>query len=141
ERGAAAVRDALPAIAAAGAAMAGRLRANPAGRIVYAGAGTSARLGVQDGVELVPTYGWPPERLAWLIAGGLSALTRTAEGAEDDAEQAARDAAALAIGRGDVVVALSASGATPYTIAACRAARAAGALTVGIANNRDSELC
>lgn len=140
ERALAAVRAALPEIEAAAGAVAGRMRANPEGRLIYCGAGTSARLGVQDGVELVPTYGWPHARLGWLVAGGLSALTRTAEGAEDDADQAAREVAEMAVGPGDAVIALSASGVTPYTLAACRAAREAGALTVGIANNPGSAL-
>lgn len=140
ERALAAVRAALPEIEAAAGAVAARMRANPDGRLIYCGAGTSARLGVQDGVELVPTYGWPHARLGWLVAGGLSALTRTAEGAEDDADHAAREVAELAVGPGDAVIALSASGVTPYTLAACRAARSAGALTVGIANNTASAL-
>jgi N-acetylmuramic acid 6-phosphate etherase len=138
--GIAAVRTAAPAITAAAEAAADRLRENPGGRLVYAGAGTSIRLGVQDGVELVPTFGWPTERLAYLIAGGHDALTRTAEGAEDDGPQAVRDAQALGIGDADVCIALSASGTTPYAVAACDAARAAGALTVGIANNGGAPL-
>ncbi|MBS28513.1 MAG: N-acetylmuramic acid 6-phosphate etherase [Alphaproteobacteria bacterium] len=138
--GIAAVRGAGPALAAAAGAAAECLRQNPAGRIVYGGAGTSARLGVQDGVELVPTFGWPTERLAYLIAGGPDALTRTAEGAEDDAEQAQADVNSLSVGPGDVCVFLSASGVTPYAVTACQAARAAGALTIGIANNPDTSL-
>lgn len=138
--GIAAVRAAQPVLAAAAITAAERLRQNPAGRIIYAGAGTSARLGVQDGVELVPTFGWPTERLAYLIAGGPGALTRTAEGAEDDGEQAKADADALSIGPGDVCLILSASGITPYAVAACHAARVAGALTIGIANNPDTSL-
>lgn len=138
--GIAAVHDAGRALAAAADAGATRLRENPTGRIVYGGAGTSARLGVQDGVELVPTFGWPEARLAYLIAGGPAALTRTAEGAEDDAEQAGVDADALGINSGDVCLVLSASGVTPYAVAACNAARDAGALTIGIANNGGSPL-
>jgi N-acetylmuramic acid 6-phosphate etherase len=138
--GIAAVRAAAGAIGNAADAAADRLRGDARGRLVYAGAGTSARLGVQDGVELVPTFGWPTERLAYLIAGGPGALTRTAEGAEDDAGQAVRDAGQLALGPGDVCIALSASGVTPYAVAACRAARETGALTVGIANNPGTPL-
>lgn len=131
---------ALPALAEAADAAAMRLRGNSNGRLVYAGAGTSARLGVQDGVELVPTFGWPEDRLAYLIAGGPAALTRTAEGAEDDTDQATEDARALDLGENDVCISLSASGTTPYAIAASNAARAAGALTIGIANNPDTPL-
>jgi len=140
ERGLGAVRAAISALSGAAESAADRLRADPAGRIVYAGAGTSIRLGVQDGVELVPTFGWPEDRLAYLIAGGPAALTRTAEGAEDDAEQACKDAAALNLGTGDVCISLSAGGTTPYAIAACEAASAAGAMTLAIANNHCAPL-
>ncbi len=135
-----AVRQSVSGITAAAGAAATRLRENPAGRLIYGGAGTSARLGVQDGVELVPTFGWPHARLAYLIAGGTDALTRTAEGAEDDSTQARHDAGAINLGPADVCVMLSASGVTPYAVAACTAARKAGALTVGIANNAGSTL-
>lgn len=131
---------ALPQLADAADAAATRLRENPRGRLVYAGAGTSARLGVQDGVELVPTFGWPEDRLAYLIAGGPAALTRTAEGAEDNIEQAMADARSLNLDDGDICIALSASGVTPYAIAASNAARSAGSLTVGIANNPGAPL-
>lgn len=138
--GLASLKPALPALAAAADEAATRLRDSPSGRLVYAGAGTSARLGVQDGVELVPTFGWPEERLAYLIAGGPAALTRTQEGAEDNVNQAMADARALALREGDVCIALSASGVTPYAIAAINAARTAGALTIGIANNAGAPL-
>ena len=134
----AALRGQTKAIAAASDAAAERLRGG--GRIVYAGAGTSGRIGVQDGVELTPTFGWPEARLLFLTAGGPAALTRTMEGAEDDA-QAARDAvAASRIGPDDVVIGVAASGRTPYVLAAVEAARAAGALTIGLANNPDTPL-
>ncbi|MCW3838118.1 N-acetylmuramic acid 6-phosphate etherase [Sphingomonas canadensis] len=111
-----------------------------AGRLVYAGAGTSGRLAVQDGAELFPTFGWPHERLLFLMAGGISVLTKAAEKAEDDADTARREIAAAAIGDGDVVIGVAASGRTPYTLAAITAARDAGALTIGIANNPGSAL-
>lgn len=140
ERGVAALRPVLSGLADAADTAAARLRDHPAGRLVYGGAGTSARLGVQDGVELVPTFGWPEDRLAFLIAGGPAALTRTQEGAEDDVAQAMADARALAMREGDVCIALSASGVTPYAIAAVNAARTAGALTIGVANNAGAPL-
>ena len=134
-----AVRQALPALAAAVTAAAARLQG--AGRLVYAGAGASGRLGVQDGVELYPTFGWPHDRLATLVAGGAAALTRSVEGAEDDAADGAAAAAALRLGPADVVLAtIAASGGTPYTCAVQDAARQAGALTVGLANNAGSRL-
>jgi N-acetylmuramic acid 6-phosphate etherase len=135
-----AARQALPQLAAATRAAAARLRESGRGRLVYVGAGASGRLAVQDGVELHPTFGWPDARLAYLVAGGETALTRSAEGAEDDA--AAGRAAALALGPGpdDVLVAVAASGTTAYTRAALVAAKEAGALTIAFANNPQAPL-
>jgi N-acetylmuramic acid 6-phosphate etherase len=134
----AAVRSALPALARATEAAADRLRRG--GRLVYAGAGASGRLAVQDGVELYPTFGWPRERLCYLIAGGEGALMRSIEGAEDDAAAAVAAVKALALTAIDVVVAVAASGRTTFTCAAQRRARTAGALTVGVANNPGTPL-
>ncbi len=134
-----AVQKALPALAAAVTAAAARLLGS-AGRLVYCGAGASARLAVQDGVELHPTFGWPNERLAYLIAGGVGALVKTSEGAEDDAAKAEAEARALGLTSDDVVISVAASGTTPYTIAIQRVARAAGALTIGLANNANAPL-
>lgn len=132
----AALRSQTAAMAAAIEAAAERLRRG--GRIAYAGAGTSGRIGVQDGVELTPTFNWPFERLAFLIAGGPAALTRTQEGAEDSREAAEASVAEEGIGPDDVLIGIAASGRTPYVIAALEAARAAGALTIGVANNPDA---
>jgi N-acetylmuramic acid 6-phosphate etherase len=128
-----AVRPALPAIGAAVQAAESRLRGG-AGRLIYVGAGTSGRIGVQDGAELPPTFGWPQSRLALLMAGGPAAFTQAIENAEDDAAAAAREIAALAAGPGDVAIGIAASGGTPFTLAAIHAARAAGACTVAVAN-------
>lgn len=129
----------LAGIAEAAAAIADRLRSG-AGRIAYAGAGTSGRIAVQDGVELVPTFGWSPQRLAYLMAGGPAALTGAIEGAEDD-ETAGRAAVAeQSLGQADVLIALAASGRTPFTCAALEEARARGTLTIGIANNPGTRL-
>jgi N-acetylmuramic acid 6-phosphate etherase len=133
-----AVRHALPALARAAEAAAERL--GRGGRLVYAGAGASGRLAVQDGVELHPTFGWPRERLDYLIAGGEAALVRSIEGAEDDAEAADVAVDGLAPGAADVVVSVAASGRTAFTCAVQRRARAAGALTIGLANNPDTPL-
>src|SRR4051795_946238 len=84
----AAVRAALPSIERASLGIEQRLRGN--GRLVYAGAGTSGRLAVQDGAELMPTFSWPRDRLLLLIAGGEEALLQSIEGAEDESEQAIR---------------------------------------------------
>ena len=128
-----AVRAAAPRISAAVAAALPRIDAG--GRIVYVGAGTSGRLGVLDSVELYPTFSWPKERAIALLAGGHGAMFVAVEGAEDDVEQGARDLLQVDVNANDVVLLLAASGATPYVLGALRAARAAGALTVGFANN------
>ena len=134
-----AVGSALPEIeAAAGAALA--CLDGGAGRLFYAGAGTSARIGVQDGVELTPTFGWPAERTGFLIAGGTDALLRSVEDAEDDADAARAAVAEAGIDAGDCVIGLSASGSTPYTCAAVAEAREHRAATIGIASNPGSRL-
>ncbi|KQW90321.1 N-acetylmuramic acid 6-phosphate etherase [Massilia sp. Root418] len=128
-----AVQAAAPTIAAAVAASVPRMQAG--GRLIYAGAGTSGRLGVLDSVELNPTFSWPNERALALLAGGNGAMFQAVEGAEDDRAQGAADLLALAPGPNDVVFLLAASGGTPYVLGALHAAREAGALTVGLANN------
>jgi N-acetylmuramic acid 6-phosphate etherase len=135
---AAAVRGALDAIAAAVDAAVPALRRG--GRIVYVGAGTSGRIGVQDGTELVPTYDWPADRLVFAMAGGLGALVQSAEDAEDDEATGARAMADAKVGPDDVVIGIAASGTTPYTIGALRAATAAGAVTIALANNPGAPL-
>jgi len=135
---AAAVRAAGAALARAVDAAAPRLAEG--GRLVYVGAGTSGRLGLLDSVELNPTFSWPPERALALLAGGPQALHRAVEGAEDSRDLGAGDIAAAGVGANDVVLVLAASGSTPYAVAAAEAARAAGALTVGFANNPGAPL-
>jgi len=110
------------------------------GRLVYVGAGTSGRIGVQDGTELPPTFDWPAERLLFLMAGGFDALVHSVEGAEDNEEDGARAIAAAKVGADDVVIGVAASGTTPYTIGALRSARAAGAVTIAIASNPGAPL-
>jgi N-acetylmuramic acid 6-phosphate etherase len=134
----AAVRPALPAIAAAVEDAARALRRG--GRLVYVGAGTSGRIGVQDGTELTPTFDWPAERLVFLMAGGFDALVQSVEGAEDSEEDGARAIADAKIVADDVVIGVAASGTTPYTLGAMRAANDAGAVTVALASNPDAPL-
>jgi N-acetylmuramic acid 6-phosphate etherase len=134
----AAVRAARPELLRAALAMEARLRAG--GRLAYAGAGTSGRLAVQDGAELMPTFGWPAERVLLLIAGGEEAMTRAVEGAEDRTAQAAALVRAHRIAADDALIAVAASGTTPFTLACQREARRAGALTIGIANNPGAPL-
>ena len=135
---AAAVRGALSAIAAAVEDAAPALQRG--GRIVYAGAGTSGRIGVQDGSELPPTYDWPADRIVFAMAGGLEALVRSAEQAEDNEAAGAQAMANSKIGANDVVIGVAASGTTPFTIGALRAASAAGAVTIAVANNPGAPL-
>ncbi|HEY0064818.1 MAG TPA: N-acetylmuramic acid 6-phosphate etherase [Telluria sp.] len=137
------VDDQLGAVQAVRAAAAAITRAVDAalpriesgGRLIYVGAGTSGRLGVLDSVELYPTFSWPHERAVALLAGGIDAMFIAVEGAEDDLDKGAADLRDVLPGPGDVVLLLAASGATPYVLGALRAAREAGALTVGFANN------
>jgi N-acetylmuramic acid 6-phosphate etherase len=137
----AAVATVEPALAALAAAVdAGAERLQRGGRLIYAGAGTSARIAVQDGAELLPTFGWPADRVAFVVAGGETALLRPVENAEDGAEAAGTRIEGLRTGANDVVVAVAASGETPFTIAALRAGKAAGALTVGVASNAGTTL-
>jgi N-acetylmuramic acid 6-phosphate etherase len=134
----AAVHAARGAIEEATGALKSRLRER--GRLIYAGAGTSGRLAVQDGAELMPTFNWPPERLVMLIAGGREALLQAVEGAEDEAAKAAELIARHRVGAGDALIAVAASGTTPFTLACLREARRHGALTIGIANNPGTPL-
>jgi N-acetylmuramic acid 6-phosphate etherase len=133
-----AVRAAAAQLAQAVDAAVPRLQAG--GRIVYVGAGTSGRLGVLDAVELYPTFSWPRDRAPALLAGGQGAMFLAVEGAEDRAEQGAADLQALQPTPHDTVLLLAASGTTPYALGAAQAARAAGALTVGIVNNPGAPL-
>jgi len=111
------------------------------GRLVYAGAGSSGRLAALDALELAPTFGWPRERLAFRVAGGGTVFDLLAdETAEDDVQAGTGAAQGLHLGPDDVAVCVSASGSTPYTLAFQRAASAAGALTVTLANNPGSPM-
>jgi N-acetylmuramic acid 6-phosphate etherase len=110
------------------------------GRLIYAGAGTSGRLAVQDGAELMPTFGWPRDRLLLLIAGGEEAMTRAIEGAEDEIEYATDQVRRHFIDANDVMIAVAASGTTPFTLSCLREANRRRALTIGIANNPDTPL-
>ncbi len=134
----AAVRSALNQLASACRAAAARLAEG--GRIVYTGAGTSGRIAAQDGAELGPTFGWPAERILLLPAGGAEALVRAIENAEDNSEAAEKAVKEHAIGARDVVLAIAASGTTPYTVTFVALARQAGALTIGIANSPGMKL-
>ncbi len=100
------------------------------GRLVYVGAGTSGRLGVLDATECPPTFGTSPEMVIGIIAGGLPALTRSQEGAEDDTAAAVHNVNAQGVSAKDVVLGIAASGTTPYVRAALGRAQRVGAKTV-----------
>jgi N-acetylmuramic acid 6-phosphate etherase len=109
------------------------------GRLFYIGAGTSGRLGVLDASECPPTFGTDPDMVQGLIAGGLPALTRAQEGAEDRAADGARDLDARGLTARDFVVGIAASAATPYVRGALARARVVGARTALVANSPPPE--
>jgi N-acetylmuramic acid 6-phosphate etherase len=127
---AAAVRAALPAIAIAIDAISARF--THGGRLFYAGAGTSGRLGVLDASECPPTFSVPPGLFVGLIAGGDSALRKSSEQAEDSPEQGAADVAIHNLTPGDTVLGIAASGRTPYVLGALEFGNQIGALTIAL---------
>jgi N-acetylmuramic acid 6-phosphate etherase len=134
----AAVKPALPAINAAVDDAVSALKRG--GRLVYAGAGTSGRIAIQDGAELRPTYDWPSDRVVFVMAGGLQAVLQSIEGAEDNETNGADAIADAGVNQNDVVVAVAASGTTPFTIGALRAAAQRQAVSIAVANNRGAPL-
>jgi N-acetylmuramic acid 6-phosphate etherase len=137
-RAVAAVREVLPKVARAVDEIAALLRAG--GRIHAFGAGTSGRLAVLDASEVPPTFGVPADLVQGHIAGGPRALTHAIEGAEDDADDGARQVAAAGVRRGDAVIAVTASGRTPWCLGVLRAARETGATTYAITCARPSSI-
>lgn len=110
------------------------------GRLIYAGAGTSGRLGILDASECPPTFNADPEQVIGLIAGGRDAITTAIEGAEDDPAAGARDVVGLDVGPLDSVVGIASSGSTPYVLGAVAEARERGAFTVGLTCNVETPL-
>ena len=132
-----AVHKILPQVAAAVDMIASHLRRG--GRLFYVGSGTSGRLGILDAAECPPTFSTSPELVQGILAGGESAVFRAKEGAEDDAEQGAKDLAARSATNRDVVVGISASDRTPYVVGALTYARQKiGAATIAICCSADS---
>jgi N-acetylmuramic acid 6-phosphate etherase len=126
-----AILCAIHQIAAAIDAIAQRMTRG--GRLIYIGAGTAGRVGVLDASECPPTFGVAPGAVIGLLAGGFTAFTTAVENAEDDEDAAAADLDRVGVGEPDSVVAVTASGRTPYAVAAARHAKRRGALTVGVA--------
>ncbi len=136
ERAIAAVRNAIPQISKAAEALAVNLKNG--GCLYYAGAGTSIRIGVQDGSELPATFGMAHDKISYLIAGGNAAIFETLADAEDDADEGTK--AATILKPGDTLIAVAASGTTPYTIAAAKRAKQNGATVIAVVNNSNSLL-
>lgn len=133
-----AIATVLPTIAQAVDAIVERLRRG--GRLFYIGAGTSGRLGVLDAAECVPTFSTPPETVQALIAGGEQALVVAVENAEDDRDAARHALRERGLTSDDAVVGIAASGSTPYVLGGMAAAKAVGAVTIGLACNVPSPL-
>ena len=130
------VREELGAIAQAVTAIVQAFEQG--GRLIYIGAGTSGRLAALDAAECPPTFGVPPGLVQAVIAGGRRALTRASENVEDSLLQGGRDLSERKISARDVVVGVTASGATPYVLGALRFARKRRATTVAVTSNRQS---
>ena len=109
------------------------------GRLVYLGAGTSGRLGVLDAAECIPTFG--TDRVVGVLAGAPAAMFRPTEISEDNPAQAVRDLRRVKFRKRDVLVGISASGHTPYTLGGMRHARQRGAITIALTCNPHSPLC
>jgi N-acetylmuramic acid 6-phosphate etherase len=135
---AAAVKQSLPEIAQAIDLIADSL--SRGGRLIYVGTGTSGRIAALDAAELPPTFGIDPKRIQFVMAGGVRALAAASEADEDSQTSGISALAKKNPGKKDVVVGLSASGRTPFTIAALAYARRRGARTIGVACNRNSAL-
>jgi N-acetylmuramic acid 6-phosphate etherase len=110
------------------------------GRLIYVGAGTSGRIGVQDGVELLPTFNWPFERVDFIIAGGHKAIVKAIENAEDDIKDAVDEVKRKSINSKDVIIGLAASGDTPFTCKVLEESFDKQALTIAISNNPNGKI-
>jgi N-acetylmuramic acid 6-phosphate etherase len=132
------VAAAIPALSRAAAAGVAALEAG--GRLIYLGAGSPALMSLADALELPQTYGIPYDRIVLILADGKTIATRLNGVREDDVEGARQDIRSAGVGAGDCVIATSASGTTPYTVEGMRAARKAGAATIGISGNAGSPL-
>lgn len=133
-----AVESALPMIARAVEIIAVRLKKG--GRLFYLGAGTSGRLGILDAVECPPTFGTNPELVQGVIAGGMNAIFRAQEGAEDSLALAQEDLRERGFGSSDVLCGIAASGRTPYVVGGLDYARSLGAATIAVACTPDSPI-
>ena len=134
------VQKALPQINRVVDEIFNRLKENKKSRLIYAGAGTSARIAVQDAVELYPTFGWPKKRIGFMIAGGKKAIMSSVEGAEDNITDVPNIAEKIKLSKDDIVIALAASGNTPFTKECIRYAQSKRALSIAISNNTNGKI-
>jgi N-acetylmuramic acid 6-phosphate etherase len=133
-----AVKQELPHIARSIEEIAARMRRG--GRLLYFGAGTSGRLGALDASECPPTFNLPPDMVVGSVAGGSIALSKAVEDLEDNIETGKTDAERLGVSEADTLVGIAASGRTPYVLGAIAHAKTMGALTIGLACNKDTPL-
>ncbi len=110
------------------------------GRLIYMGAGTSGRIGILDAVECPPTYSVSHEMVQCLMAGGMGAMTKAVEGAEDSKELAVEDLKNININQNDVVIGIAASGRTPYAVGGVEYAKKIGCVTGCITTSPNSEI-
>lgn len=134
------VYSALPVVAKASIEIAKRLSENENSRIVYVGAGSSGLLAMQDAMELTPTFGFPLERIVFCMAGGDEARLRPIGVSEDSRVASKYDFDSNNISKNDIIIAVAASGTTPYTLNYLELARETGSLIVSIANNKNVPL-
>ncbi|RYE55348.1 MAG: N-acetylmuramic acid 6-phosphate etherase, partial [Hyphomicrobiales bacterium] len=127
------VEAALPGLAEGAALAAQSVRSG--GRLVYVAAGSSGLMALADALELPGTYGIKREQIVVLLAGGIDSLVNMVGGPEDDGDTARTEIEALRLDERDCVIGLTASGQTPYPVEALRAAKKAGAHTIGLSNN------
>lgn len=115
-----------------------KINSHSSSKIIYVGSGTSGRIGMLDGVELIPTFGWPSDRLKFCFSG--KDVSKPSEGSEDDIELARNDFNKSNISSNDVVICIAASGTTKYTVTILEMAKKMGSLTIAIFNNNKSSL-
>lgn len=133
-----AIQKQLPNIARAVDIIADKLKKG--GRLIYIGAGTSGRIGILDASECPPTFGTDPSMVQGLIAGGIEAILKAVEGAEDMEEEGEADLKKINFVAKDVLVGIAASGRTPYVIGAINYANSIGSETISVASNSESEM-
>ena len=133
-----AVKSSLGEIEKAVSLAVAKINSHSSSKIIYVGSGTSGRIGMLDGVELIPTFGWPSDRLKFCFSG--KDVSKPSEGSEDDIELARNDFNKSNVSLNDVVICIAASGTTKYTVTILEMAKKMGSLTIAIFNNNKSSL-